>query len=153
MALLNLKVNGELHQIDTESDTPLLFILRNKLGLTGAKLGCGLEQCGASAVLINGESRLSCVSPASEFVDKDIITVEGLSSFNQLTTVQRAFVKENAAQCGYCIPGIIITITALFNRPNIPTDIEIQQSLQGHLCRCGTHARILSAIGKLHSEM
>jgi nicotinate dehydrogenase subunit A len=152
MPMLNLQVNGEPRQINAESDTPLLQVLRNQLGLTGAKLGCGLEQCGACAVLVDGESRLSCAAAASEFEGKEIVTVEGLATDGGLSNVQRAFVAETAAQCGYCTPGMVIAVTGLFHRGPAPSDAEVQEALAGHLCRCGSHARILAAIDRLRRE-
>jgi nicotinate dehydrogenase subunit A len=152
MPTLNLQVNGESRRVDTESDTPLLQVLRNQLGLTGAKLGCGLEQCGACAVLVDGESRLSCVAAASEFEGKDIVTVEGLAKDGVLSKVQRAFIAETAAQCGYCTPGMVIAVTGLFEYDPKPDDEAVQSALAGHLCRCGSHARILAAIDRLRRE-
>ena len=152
MPALDLRVNGEMHHTDAEADTPLLHVLRNHLNLTGAKLGCGLEQCGACAVLMDGESRLSCVAAASDFEGKDIVTVEGLAKGGTLSDVQRAFIAETAAQCGYCTPGMIIAVTSLFNRAPKPTDAEVRDALDGHLCRCGSHARILAAVDRLRRE-
>ena len=152
MPTLNLQVNGEAHRIDAETDTPLLQVLRNQLGLTGAKLGCGLEQCGACAVLVDGESRLTCVAAASEFEGKDITTVEALAAGGNLSKVQRAFIAETAAQCGYCTPGMIIAVTGLFKAKSKPTDTEARGALAGHLCRCGSHARILAAIDRVRRE-
>ena len=152
MPSLTLKVNGEDHQVAMEADTPLLHVLRNQLGFTGAKLGCGLEQCGACAVLVDGESRLSCVAAASAFAGRDIVTVEGLSRDGDLSAVQRAFVTETAAQCGYCTPGMIVAVTGLFQHAAQPSDAQVQEALAGHLCRCGSHARILAAIDRLRRE-
>lgn len=152
MATLNLQVNGAPRQVDAESDTPLLHVLRNQFGLTGAKLGCGLEQCGACAVLVDGESRLSCVAAASEFEGKDIVTVEGLAKDGALSKVQRAFIAETAAQCGYCTPGMVIAVTGLFRHKSTPSDADVRDALAGHLCRCGSHARILAAIDRLRRE-
>jgi nicotinate dehydrogenase subunit A len=152
MPTLNLRVNGEARRVEAASDTPLLQVLRNQLGLTGAKLGCGLEQCGACAVLVNGESKLSCVSAASEFEGKEIVTVEGLAKDGKLSNVQRAFVAETAAQCGYCTPGMVIAVTGLFRRTAKPSDAEVREALSDHLCRCGSHARILAAVDRLRRE-
>lgn len=131
------------------SDTPLLFVLRNNLNLTGSKLGCGLEQCGACAVLVDGESTFSCAVAASSLVGKDIITIEGISDGGTLSAVQKAFLTETAAQCGYCTPGMIIATTALFDKKPNPKKQDILEALQKHLCRCGSHARILKAIDNL----
>ena len=133
------------------SDTPLLFVLRNNLNLTGSKLGCGLEQCGACAVLVDGESTFSCAVAASSLVGKDIITIEGISDGGTLSAVQKAFLTETAAQCGYCTPGMIIATTALFDKKPNPKKQDILEALQKHLCRCGSHARILKAIDNLRS--
>ena len=152
MPTLNLQVNGRPHRVDAKSDTPLLHVLRNQIGLTGAKLGCGLEQCGACAVLVDGESRLSCVAAASDFEGKDIVTVEGLAQDGALNKVQRAFIAETAAQCGYCTPGMVIAVTGLFQRGPSPSDADVKEALAGHLCRCGSHARILAAIDRLRRE-
>jgi nicotinate dehydrogenase subunit A len=152
MPSLELQVNGKSHHLDTDSDTPLLQVLRNQLGLTGAKLGCGLEQCGACAVLVDGESRLTCAAAASEFEGKNIVTVEGLATGGTLSDVQRAFVTETAAQCGYCTPGMVIAVTGLFQREPKPSDARVREALAGHLCRCGSHSRILAAIDRLRRE-
>ncbi|MDE0807961.1 MAG: (2Fe-2S)-binding protein [Alphaproteobacteria bacterium] len=152
MPSLGLQVNGKSHHLVTDSDTPLLQVLRNQLGLTGAKLGCGLEQCGACAVLVDGESRLTCAAAASEFEGKNIVTVEGLATGGTLSDVQRAFVTETAAQCGYCTPGMVIAVTGLFQREPKPSDARVREALAGHLCRCGSHARILAAIDRLRRE-
>jgi aerobic-type carbon monoxide dehydrogenase small subunit (CoxS/CutS family) len=152
MPSLTLKVNGAHHQVAAEVDTPLLHVLRNQLGFTGAKLGCGLEQCGACAVLVDGESRLSCVAAASTFAGRDIVTVEGLSRDGGLSAVQRAFVAETAAQCGYCTPGMVVAVTGLLQRAAQPSDAQVREALAGHLCRCGSHARILAAIDRLRRE-
>lgn len=152
MPTLNLRVNGEARRVEAASDTPLLQVLRNQLGLTGAKLGCGLEQCGACAVLVDGESKLSCVSAASEFEGKEIVTVEGLAKDGKLSNVQRAFIAETAAQCGYCTPGMVIAVTGLFRRTAKPSDAEVREALSDHLCRCGSHARILAAVDRLRRE-
>jgi nicotinate dehydrogenase subunit A len=152
MPTLDLLVNGEARRIDAEADTPLLQVLRNQLGLTGAKLGCGLEQCGACAVLVDGESRLSCVAAATEFEGKEITTIEGLAKGGSLSKVQRAFIAETAAQCGYCTPGMIIAVAGLFKSKAKPSDADARAALAGHLCRCGSHARILAAIDRLRRE-
>jgi len=152
MARMTLDVNGARHEVEADADTPLLLVLRNQLGLTGAKLGCGLEQCGACAVLVDGESTLSCVRPASEFVDRMIVTAEGLAAKGELNDVQRAFVAEGAAQCGYCTPGMVIALTALFGRTARPDQAMVRAALQHHLCRCGSHAAVLRATRRLAQE-
>lgn len=157
MSKLTLNVNGRDHDLDVDEATPLVYVLRNHLGLTGTKLGCGLEQCGACAVLVDGRSTLSCTAPATGFEGKIIRTVEALASGDRLNPVQQALVEAGAGQCGYCIPGIVVTLTALWERAQTPTDDarmyeEIQSGLQPHLCRCGSHSRILSAATKLFKE-
>ncbi len=149
MESMNLKVNGVDHTIEGSPQTPLLFVLRNELGLIGAKLGCGAEQCGACAVLVDGKSRLSCMAPVSDFAGKSITTVEGLASGGALRPVQSAFMTEAAAQCGYCTPGLLIAVTGLFNAKPQPTKGEIAEALSGHLCRCGSQPRVLAAIRAL----
>ena len=145
---MQLHVNGATHEVDAAPDTPLVFVLRNQLGLTGTKYGCGAEQCGACAVLADGEAVLSCVRAVSEFAGHEITTVEGLA----LNHVQRAFIAGNAAQCGYCTPGMVIAATALLRRDSRPDDAAIRAALEGHLCRCGSHPRVLDAIAGLVSD-
>jgi nicotinate dehydrogenase subunit A len=152
MARLGLEVNGAVHEVDADPATPLLLVLRNRLGLTGAKLGCGLEQCGACAVLVDGEATLSCVRAVSEFEGRRIVTVEGLGAEGELSDVQRAFVMEGAAQCGYCTPGLVIAITALLESRPSPDPATIRAALQQHLCRCGSHAAVLRATARLVRE-
>jgi nicotinate dehydrogenase subunit A len=146
MSDLELEVNGVVRTIVAEPGTPLLFVLRNELGLTAAKLGCALEQCRSCAVMVDGEAVTSCATPVESFVGKRIVTAEGLGTSGQLHPVQRAFVEEQATQCGYCIPGMVIGAAALLERTPDPTDGEIREALEGHLCRCGTHPRILRAV-------
>ena len=117
--------------------------------MTGTKLGCGLEQCGSCAVLVDGSKILSCNRPAIEFVDKEITTIEGISKNDVLNEIQQSFKEFNAAQCGYCTSGIIISLSEIFNKDTIPTNIEISSSLEGQLCRCGSHAAVIKAINKL----
>ena len=143
---LALDVNGKACRVRCDPDTPLLYILRNDLGLVGAKFGCGLEQCGACKVLVDGEARPTCRAPASSFQRRTIVTIEGLGDPEHLHPIQQAFIDEEAAQCGYCIPGMIIGAKALLDRNPHPTDEEIGDALAIHLCRCGTHARILRAV-------
>ena len=152
MARMTLQVNGAAHEVEAEPDTPLLFVLRNQLGLTGAKLGCGLEQCGACAVLVDGEAMLSCVRAAPEFAGRQIVTAEGLAAEGRLSDVQRALVAEGAAQCGYCTPGLAIALTALFGRTASPDPTTVRAALRHHLCRCGSHAAVLRATRRLVQE-
>jgi len=146
---VSLRVNGVSHKVDADPSTPLIFVLRNRLGLAGPKLGCGLEQCGACAVLVDGEPVLSCVRAVSEFAGCDIVTVEGLAQDATGRRVQQAFLAENAAQCGYCTPGIVVAATALLRRKDRPAEAEIRAALHDHLCRCGSHVRVLRAIRKV----
>lgn len=146
MAIINLRVNGEAQEIDADPAMPLIFALRNQLGLVGAKLGCGLEQCGACAVLVDGEPVLSCVRAVSEFENTVITTIEGLAEGGQPSLIQQAFIKEGAAQCGYCTSGIVIAATALLNTNKHPDRAEIAEALKDHLCRCGSHTRVFAAI-------
>lgn len=147
-----LRINRENYDVTAMTDTPLLFVLRNNLNLTGSKLGCGSEQCGACAVLVNGESTFSCAIAASSLVGKSIITIEGVSENGTLSAIQKAFLTEIAAQCGYCTPGMIIATTALFDKNPSPKKQDILKALQKHLCRCGSHARILTAINNMQSD-
>lgn len=149
MAKLTLQVNGATEEIEADESMPLIFALRNHLGLAGAKLGCGLEQCGACAVLVDGEPVLSCVRAVSEFENADITTIEGLADDGAPSAVQQAFIEEGAAQCGYCTSGIVIATTALLNRNRQPDREAIVDALKDHLCRCGSHARVLAAINRL----
>ena len=149
MNTFTLSVNGINHPVETDPATPLIFILRNQLNYTGPKLGCGLETCGACAVLVDGEVELSCTRAASEFEGKQITTIEGLSLNGNLSAVQQAFMDEGAAQCGYCTPGIIIAVTGLISKKSKPSDSEINEALEKHLCRCGSHANVIKAVKRL----
>jgi nicotinate dehydrogenase subunit A len=142
----NLTVNGQSVTSDADQETPLIFVLRNDLGLTGAKLGCGLEQCGSCVVLADGESIYSCTATLAGVGERRIETVESLSDDDQPDTLQQAFLDENAAQCGYCTAGIIMAAKALLAIRPDPTRAEIVEALDGHLCRCGAHPRIIRAI-------
>lgn len=152
MEHLTLRVNGTEHHIDADPATPLLLVLRNKLGLTGAKHGCGLEQCGARAVLIDGVSTLCCAVPVSDFQGKNIVTVEGLAGDGDGNDVQRAFTAASAAQCGFCTPGLVVAATALIRKSPKADDAQIRAALVPHLCRCGTHPRILRALKQLTAD-
>lgn len=149
MTTITLRVNGASRDVEADPATPLIYVLRNQLDLTGPKLGCALEQCGACAILVDGEPVLSCVRAVSEFEGQDITTVEGLAAIGECSDVQRAFVEESAAQCGYCTPGIVVAVTALLKSNPEPGDTEIQEALHGHLCRCGSHARVIKAVRRL----
>lgn len=143
---LMLSVNGKNIHIQVMADTPLLLVLRNDLALNGPKYGCGLGECGACTVLIDGIAARSCVIPALGVADRAITTLEGLGDRDHLHPVQRAFIEEQAAQCGYCLNGMIMTTKALLDRNPSPSDGEIRQALSGNLCRCGTHIEILRAV-------
>lgn len=149
---LSLDVNGRMHRVQAEPDTPLLYVLRNELGLTAAKFGCGLEQCGACKAIVDGEVVFTCNTPVDAFVGRRITTLEGLGTPERLHPLQRAFIEEQAAQCGYCIPGIIMAAKALLDRTPHPSDAEIRNALAIHLCRCGTHTRIIKAIRRAAQE-
>ena len=152
MEEITLLVNGTEHRIDADPATPLLFVLRNNLGLTGAKLGCGLEQCGACAVLADGAPVMSCVTPAGAFAGQEIVTIEGVAALPAGTRVQSAFLEAAAAQCGYCTPGLVVAATALLSGPSMPDREAIRASLTPHLCRCGSHPRVLRAIDAALAE-
>lgn len=152
MEKIRLCVNGATHEIEADPAMPLVFALRNRLGLMGARLGCGLEQCGACAVLADGEPVMSCVRAASEFVGAEVVTIEGLAGDELGRRVQRAFIEESAAQCGYCTSGIVVAVTALLRRDPAPDDTAIRAALHDHLCRCGAHARVLAAIRRVAAE-
>jgi nicotinate dehydrogenase subunit A len=149
---LTLTVNGREREVDAAPETPLLQVLRNQLGLTAAKLGCGLEQCGACVVLADGEPVPSCRTPVAEFRDRAITTPEGIGTAADPDPLQRAFVAEGAAQCGYCIPGMVVAARALLDRVPQPSEAEIRAALDGHLCRCGTQPRILRAVRRAAAE-
>jgi nicotinate dehydrogenase subunit A len=143
---IELDVNGRSVVVVADPGTPLLTVLRNDLGLTAAKLGCGVEQCYACAVLVDGEATPSCATAVESFAGRRIVTLEGLAPGGRLHAVQQAFIDEEAAQCGYCIPGMIIGAVALLERVRRPSDTQIRQALDPHLCRCGTHPRIIRAV-------
>jgi nicotinate dehydrogenase subunit A len=144
--MTTLKVNGRDHQVDAEPDTPLLYVLRDDLKLNAAKFGCGLGQCGACTVIVDGKAVLSCVTPLLLVEGKPVTTLEGLGSIETPAPIQRAFMEEQAAQCGYCIAGMMMRAQALLQKNAKPTDDEIRAELAPHLCRCGTHMRILRAV-------
>ena len=152
MASFTLKVNGVAHNLSAEPDTPLLYVLRNDIGLNGAKFGCGLAQCGACTVLIDGRPTRSCVRQISD-VKGDITTIEGLGSADNLHPLQKAFIEEQACQCGYCGNGMLMSAKALLARNPRPTNEEIRQALNGHLCRCASHNRIVRAVQRAAKEM
>ncbi len=144
--MMTLKVNGRDYRIDADPDTPLLYVLRDDLELNAAKFGCGLGQCGACTVIVDGKAVLSCVTPLLLLEGKQVTTLEGLGSTKVPAPIQRAFMEEQAAQCGYCIAGMMMRAQALLQKNAKPTDDEIRAELEPHLCRCGTHMRILRAV-------
>ena len=146
---VTLNVNGQDQTVDAEPDTPLLYVLRDDLGLNGAKYGCGLGQCGACTVIVDGEAVFSCVTPVSVLEGKKVTTLEGLGTAGKPGPMQRAFIEEQAAQCGFCIPGMVMRATALLEREPHANEASIRNALQPHLCRCGTHMRILRAVKKV----
>jgi len=146
--MTTLVVNGTPHEIDAAPDTPLLYVLRNDLGLTGPKFGCGLGQCGACTVHIDGVAIRSCTTPVSAAARGPITTIEGLGAPDKPHPVQQAFIEEQAAQCGYCINGMIMATAALVARNKQPTREQIRSTLNANLCRCGTHMRIVRAVEK-----
>jgi nicotinate dehydrogenase subunit A len=153
MPKISLRVNGKARVVDSESDVPLLYVLRNDLELNGPKFGCGMAQCGACTVLMDGNAIRSCVTPVGAVQTKPITTLEGLGTTRKLHKIQQAFVDEQAAQCGYCINGMIMTTKALLDKTPKPTDGEIKQALAGNLCRCGTHIRILRAVKRASGQI
>jgi nicotinate dehydrogenase subunit A len=144
--MMTLKVNGRDHQVDAEPDTPLLYVLRDDLKLNAAKFGCGLGQCGSCTVMVDGKAVLSCVIPLMLLEGKQVTTLEGLGSISTPAPIQRAFTEEQAAQCGYCIAGMMMRAQALLQRVRKPTDQQIRTELEPNLCRCGTHMRIIRAV-------
>jgi nicotinate dehydrogenase subunit A len=152
MATVTLRVNGERRTVTVEPDTPLLYVLRNDLELNGAKFGCGLAQCGACSVLVDGKGVRSCVTPVSA-VKGSVTTIEGLGSVDKLHPLQKAFIAEQACQCGFCGNGMVIAAKALLDRNSSPTNGEVRQALNGHLCRCASHNRIVRAVQRAAKEM
>ena len=143
---LTITVNGKQYMVQAEAETPLFYVLRNELHLNGPQFGCGLEQCGACMVLVGAEAKQSCKLPVSSVGNAPIITLEGLSEDGELHPVQQAFLEEQAAQCGYCTNGMIITTAALLWKYPHPGEAQIRSALDGNLCRCGSHLRILQAV-------
>jgi len=148
-----LDVNGKKHAVDVSPETPLLYVLRNDLGLNGPKFGCGLGQCGACTVLLDGRAVLSCVLPVAAAVEHKIVTLEGLGSQEKPHPLQKAFITEQAAQCGYCSNGMIMKSKELLDRTPEPSDAQIRSALSAHLCRCGTHNNIIRAVRRAAKEM
>lgn len=146
MAAYTLRVNGRTHSIDVPASESLLTVLRDELALTGAKYGCGEGQCGACTVLVDGQAIRACITRVGTMQGKSITTIEGLAAGNELHTVQHAFVEEDAMQCGYCTSGMILSAVALLRQQPNPTDEQIVRALNGNICRCGSHPRIVEAV-------
>jgi len=149
---MNLNVNGEVRVVDAKLDTPLLYVLRNDLGLVGSRFGCGSGLCGACFVLVDGRPMAACDLPISFVADKKITTVEGLGSDGELHPVQKALIAEQAAQCAYCMSGIAVSASALLASNPSPSEQDVRQALEKHLCRCGSHNRVIRAVMKAAHE-
>ena len=146
MSAITLKVNGKSHALDVDPTTPLLYVLSDDLELRGPKFGCGLGQCGACTVIVKGQAVRSCITPVSSVAGSEITTLEGIGTIDKPHPLQRAFIAEQAAQCGFCINGVIMTAKALLDRNPKASDEQIRQAMSGVLCRCFTHVRMLEAI-------
>ncbi len=149
MAFFTIIVNGKEHTLDVSPDTPLLWVLRDVLGLTGTKYSCGIGVCGACAVHLDGEVVRSCVTPVSDAADREVTTIEGVPSEHP---VKRAWMVENVVQCGYCQPGQVMAAAALLAQNPRPSDAEVDEAMSGHLCRCGTYQRIRRAVHRAAEE-
>jgi len=149
----NLTINGTARQIDGGADMPLLYALRGPLGLTGAKYGCGTEQCGSCSVLMDGARVFSCQTTLAQATGHDIVTIEGIGTADALHPLQKAFMEAHAFQCGYCTPGLIVAAKALLDRDPDPDDAAIATALQDNLCRCGSHGRVISAVKRAAREL
>jgi nicotinate dehydrogenase subunit A len=147
-----LKVNGRNHDVAVPDDTPLLYVLRNDLKLNGPKYGCGLSQCGACTVLVDGQAVRSCVTPVGTVTGQDIVTLEGLGTLEKPSKLQQAFIDEQAAQCGYCMNGMIMSAQALLHKTPKPTEAQVRSALDGNLCRCGVHNRVVRAVMRASRE-
>ena len=144
--MVKLNVNGRQHEVNVEPDTPLLYVLREDLGLNAAKFGCGLGQCGACTVIVDGEAVFSCITPVMLLDGKQVTTLEGLGTIENPAPIQRGFIEEQAAQCGYCTAGMMMRAQALLQKNPKASDEEMRAHLEPNLCRCGTHMRILRAV-------
>jgi nicotinate dehydrogenase subunit A len=153
MATVTLLVNGAARTAEADPDTPLLYVLRGDLALTGTKFGCGLAQCGACTVLVAGRAVRSCVTPVSAVAGQPVTTIEGLGSPERPDPVQAAFIAEQAAQCGYCTAGMVVTARALLEQNRRPTEADVKQALAGNLCRCGSHVRVIRAVLRAAAAM
>jgi nicotinate dehydrogenase subunit A len=153
MSLLFLKVNGQTHSLDVDPTTPLLYVLSDDLGLRGPKFGCGLGQCGSCTVLVKGQAVRSCITAVESVLGVEIITLEGLGNVDKPHPIQKAFIEEQAAQCGYCLNGVILTAKAFLDKNPKATERQIEEGMSRVLCRCFTHKRMLRAIGRAQQEM
>jgi nicotinate dehydrogenase subunit A len=151
--MINLTINGRSHAVDADPKTPLLYVLRDDLQMNGAKFGCGLGQCGACTVMVDGQAVFSCLTPIAVLEGRPIKTVEGLGSIEDPGPLQKAFIDEQAAQCGYCIAGMMMRAQALLEKNPSPSDAQIREQMQTNLCRCGTQSRILKAVRRAASVM
>ena len=148
MSAINLKVNGKVHAVDVDPTTPLLFVLSDDLALNGPKFGCGLGQCGACTVIVKGQAIRSCITPVKSVEGAEITTLEGLGTIEKPHPLQQAFIEEQAAQCGFCVNGVIMTAKALLDKNPKASEEQIQQAMSSVLCRCFTHVRMLRAINR-----
>lgn len=153
MSRAALKVNGQMHELDVDPDCPLLYVLRDNLSLNNPRFGCGLGQCGACTVLLDGRAMRSCLLPVSRATGKEITTLEGLGSPDQPHPVQAAFIAEQTFQCGYCLNGWVLTCKELLDKNPNPTDAEMRTALESLVCRCGSHVRIFSAVRRAAESM
>ena len=153
MSAITLKVNGRTHALDVDPATPLLFVLSDDLELRGPKFGCGLGQCGACTVIIKGQAIRSCITPVKSVEGSEITTLEGLGTIEKPHPIQKAFVEEQAAQCGFCVNGIIMTAKAFLDKNPKASELQIQEAMSGVLCRCFTHVRMLRAISRARQEI
>jgi aerobic-type carbon monoxide dehydrogenase small subunit (CoxS/CutS family) len=153
MSVINLKVNGRTHTVDVDPTTPLLYVLSDDLDLRGPKFGCGLGQCGACMVIVKGQATRSCVTPVASVAGSDVTTLEGLGTADKLHPIQKAFIDEQAMQCGFCVNGVIMTAKAFLDRNPKAADADIQQAMSGVLCRCAANVRMLRAIKRYAQEV
>jgi len=153
MAQINLRVNGQARTVDVDESTPLLYVLSDELALNGPKFGCGLGQCGACTVIVKGQATRSCVTPVKTVANGDITTLEGLGTPDKPHPIQQAFIDEQAAQCGFCLSGVILTAKAFLDEQPKASEAEIRQAMSGVLCRCFTHTRMMAAIRRYAQEV
>ena len=151
--MIGLIVNGRPREVAADPETPLLYVLRNDLGLTGTKFGCGLGQCGSCTVIVDGQAMRSCTVPVQAVAGQSVTTIEGLGTPERPHPLQAVFIEEQAAQCGYCTPGIVMEAKAFLDRTPRPTEAQVKQALNGVLCRCGTHDRVIRAVMRAAATM